>query len=47
VTTGGYGCTVLGVCLEALGASVDIDFGGVSGPIDVLMPAFERSTAAG
>jgi ABC-type branched-subunit amino acid transport system substrate-binding protein len=36
VTTGGYGCTVLGVCLEALAASVDVDYGGVSGPVDVL-----------
>jgi hypothetical protein len=38
VTTGGYGCTVLGVCLEALAAAVDIDFGGVSGPLDVFAP---------
>jgi branched-chain amino acid transport system substrate-binding protein len=39
VTTAGYGCTVLGVCLEALAASVDIDYGGESGPVDILAPA--------
>jgi hypothetical protein len=47
VTTGGYGCTVLAVCLEALAASVDIDYGGVSGPFDILAPRAERSTASG
>jgi ABC-type branched-subunit amino acid transport system substrate-binding protein len=39
VTTAGYGCTVLGVCLEAMAASEDVDYGGVSGPVDVLTPA--------
>jgi branched-chain amino acid transport system substrate-binding protein len=35
VTVGGFGCTSLGVCLEAIAASVDVDYGGVSGPLDV------------
>jgi branched-chain amino acid transport system substrate-binding protein len=35
-TTSGYGCTVLGVCLEAIAASVDIDYSGVSGPVGIL-----------
>jgi hypothetical protein len=45
VTTGGYGCIVLGVCLEALAAAVDIDFGGLSGPLDVLTPGSEYANA--
>ena len=46
VTTGGFGCTVLGVCLEALAASVDIDYGGVSGPLDIPGPGAARADAA-
>jgi hypothetical protein len=41
----GYGCTVLGVRLEALAASVDIDYGGVSGPLDVLTGSATGYTA--
>ncbi|MFC0680781.1 ABC transporter substrate-binding protein [Lysobacter korlensis] len=46
VTTGGYGCTVLGVCLEALAASIDIDYAGVSGPFDIPGPGNTRGSAS-